>query len=672
MHSETETTMSAAAQTTRRPERIGLTIEGMHCASCVARIERALAEVDGVEEVSVNLANGRALVAGASVDTRALTAAVHGAGYSARLADQDGQARARLAVEGMHCASCVAKVEDSLRSTLGVVEASVNLASGQAAVTYERDRLGVRELSAAIEHAGYQGHPISDEARLQEAETDQERRARAELAALRLRFVVAAAIGAVLLGLTFVWSPVSERATMWLMLALATPVQLWAGSPFYTGAWKVGRHGSADMNTLIALGTSVAYFYSLSATIAPGAFADPGELPDVYFETAAVIIALVLLGRLLEARAKAGTTAAVKKLIGLQAKTATVVREKQEIEVPVDNVSVGDEVIDRPGEKVPVDGEILDGHSTIDESMLTGESVPVEKSRGDEVIGATINRAGSFRFRATRIGRDTALAQIVRMVEEAQGSKAPIQRLVDRVSAHFVPVVISVALIAFTTWLLAGSSFTSAMLALVAVLIIACPCAMGLATPTAIMVGTGRGAQMGVLVRSGAALESAQELDTIVLDKTGTLTRGEPRVTDVIAADGLGKDGVLAVAAGAESRSEHPLGEAIVRAARERGLELGDAEGFQAAIGHGVTASVNGKRVAVGSAGHLGELGIDVSPLATEAHRLESEGKTAVYAAENVKGVGVIAIADTLKPEAPEAVSELKRLGLQVAMLTGD
>jgi Cu+-exporting ATPase len=449
-------------------------------------------------------------------------------------------------------------------------------------------------------------------------------------------------------------------------------VQLWAGWPFYSGAWKVGRHGSADMNTLIALGTSVAYLYSLIATIAPGAFADPGELPDVYFDTAAVIIALILLGRLLEARAKAGTTAAIRKLVGLQAKTATVLRDGREVEVPIDAVAVGDEVIVRPGEKVPVDGAIVDGHSTIDESMLTGESVPVESGPGDEVIGATINRAGSFRFRATRVGRDTALAQIVRLVEEAQGSKAPIQRLADRVSARFVPAVIAIALIAFAAWLLAGASFTSAMLALVAVLIIACPCALGLATPAAIMVGTGRGAEMGVLVRSGAALETAQRLDTIVLDKTGTLTRGEPLVTDVVSADGFDEDGVLAIAAAAESRSEHPLGEAVVRAAAERGLEVGDTEGFEAAIGHGVTASVGGRRIAVGSARHLAELGIDLSPLAGEAQRLQNEGRTAVYAADGDRAVGLIAIADTLRPEATEAVAELRRLGLEVAMLTGD
>jgi Cu+-exporting ATPase len=580
-------------------------------------------------------------------------------------------ARARLGVEGMHCASCVNSIEASLRATPGVTDANVNLATEEAAIDYEPARVSTGDLLAAVERAGYSGRPLGDESAAEE-ETEQERRSRAELRTLRARFVVAALAGAVLLLMTFVWSPVGERASMWLMLAIATPVQLWAGWPFYAGAWQVGRHGSADMNTLIAMGTSVAYLYSLVATVAPGVFAEAGELPDVYFDTAAVIIALILLGRLLEARAKAGTTAAIKKLMGLRAQTARVVRDGEEFEVPIEQVEVGDEVIVRPGEKVPVDGEILDGRSTIDESMLTGESVPVDKGPGDEVIGATINRAGSFRFRATRIGSDTALAQIVRLVEEAQGSKAPIQRLADRVSAYFVPAVIGTALVAFAAWLLAGSSFTAAMLALVAVLIIACPCALGLATPTAIMVGTGRGAEMGLLVRSGASLETAKGLDTIVLDKTGTLTRGDPRVTDVVATGKLDRDAVLGAAAAAESRSEHPLGEAVVGAARERGLELSDSEDFQAEIGHGVSATIGGRQVVVGSARHLREQGIDSGPLAAEAERLEGEGKTAVRVAVDGEPAGVIAIADTLKPEAPDAVAELRRLGVEVAMLTGD
>jgi P-type Cu+ transporter len=650
-------------------ERIDLTVEGMHCASCVARIEDALTGVEGVEEASVNLATGKAAVLGHGLNRAALGAAVDRAGYA--IAEPTEPARVRLAVEGMHCASCVNRVEEQLAVTPGVTEAAVNLASGEATVSYEPERAAVGDLVGAVARAGYRGRPMAAVS-LAEEETEPERRARAELRLLRRRFIFAATVGALLLGLTFVWSPLGERATMWLMLALATPVQLWAGWPIYAGAWKVGRHGSADMNTLIALGTGVAYVYSLVATAAPGVIAGSSELPDVYFETAAVITALVLLGRLLEARAKAGTTAAIKKLVALQPRTARVVRGGTEIEIPADQVEVGDEIVVRPGERMPVDGQVTDGRSTIDESMLTGESVPVEKQPGDEVIGATVNRAGSFTFRATRVGRDTALAQIIRLVEEAQGSKTPIQRIADRVSARFVPVVIAIAVAAFAVWLLTGSSFTAAMLAAVAVLIVACPCALGLATPTAIMVGTGRGAEMGVLVRSGAALETAQRLDVIVLDKTGTLTTGAPQVTDVVAGGDLDGDLMLALAAGAESRSEHPLGEAIVRAASERGLEVSASEGFGAAVGHGVTAAVRGIAVAVGSARHLQDLGIDVAPLAADAQRLEDQGKTAVYVATDRSAKGLVAVADTLKPEAREAVSELKRLGLEVAMLTGD
>jgi Cu+-exporting ATPase len=639
----------------------------MHCASCVSRIEKALGDVEGVEEANANLATGAATVRGTHLDRGQLCDAVEVAGYA--LSPEPEPARLRIAVEGMHCASCVNSIEQSVRETEGVIDAAVNLATEEAVVTYEADRVSVGDLLAAIQRAGYRGTPLAEET---QGESEQERRARAELRTLRARFIVAAIGGALLLLLTFVWSPLSDRATMWLQLAIATPIQLWAGWPFYAGAWKVGRHGSADMNTLIAMGTSVAYLYSLVATVAPGLFANPGELPDVYFDTAAVIIALILLGRLLEARAKAGTTAAIKRLMGLRAQSARVVRESGEIEVPIDQVVVSDLVVVRPGEKVPVDGQILDGRSTIDESMLTGESVPVDKEPGDDVIGATINRAGSFRFRATRVGRDTALAQIVRLVEEAQGSKAPIQRLADRVSAYFVPVVIGIAALSMAVWLLAGSSFTAAMLAFVAVLIIACPCALGLATPTAIMVSTGRGAEMGLLVRSGASLETAQKLDTVVLDKTGTLTLGEPRVTDVRATDGIDERGLLALAAAAETRSEHPLAAAVVAAARERELDVAEPEEFEAEVGHGVRASVDGHGIVVGSGGHLRELGIDVTSVETEAERIEAEGETVVHVAVDKRVAGLIAIADTLKPEAPEAVAELKRLGLDVAMLTGD
>ena len=575
--------------------------------------------------------------------------------------------RVDLTIEGMHCASCVVRIEDAIGGVAGVEDASVNLASGRATVIGRG--LDPRTLAEAVVSAGYGGWPVGE---VGEREDEREHRATAELRTLRRRFALAAVVGGALLLLTFVWSPLGERASMWLMLALATPVQLWAGWPFYAGAWKVARHGSADMNTLIALGTSAAYLYSLVATVAPSLFAEPGELPDVYFDTAAVIIALILLGRLLEARAKAGTTAAIKKLIGLQAKTATVVRDGAAVEVPIAEVREGDLVIVRPGEKVPVDGVIVDGASTVDESMLTGEGVPVDKGPGEEVIGATINRAGSFRFEATRVGGDTVLAQIVRLVEEAQGSKAPIQRLADRVSAHFVPIVIAIAAIAFAAWLIGGSSFTDAMLAAIAVLIIACPCALGLATPTAIMVGTGRGAELGVLVRSGAALETAEKLDTVVLDKTGTLTAGEPRVIDVIAVNGARMDDVLVLAAAAESRSEHPLARAVVAGTHERGLEPAEPERFLAAVGHGVSAAVAGHEVAVGSARHLAELGIEIAAPNGAAARLENEGKTAIHVAVDGRLAGLIGVADPVRPEAPDAVGELKRLGLEVAILTGD
>jgi Cu+-exporting ATPase len=660
-----------AAISTISDQRLELDVDGMHSASCVSRIEAAIAGVDGVSDVAVNLASGRATVEGPHVDTDAIKKAIESAGYEARVRHDHERARGTLDVSGMHCASCVGSIEGALSALEGVAEASVNLATERASVVYDPRRTSVRELVDAVERVGYIARDAPAEAGGALVADERERAAQKELRTLRAKFVFAAVAGALLLLLSFVWSPLGERATMWVMLALATPVQFWAGSQFCAGAWKVARHWSADMNTLIAVGTSAAYLYSLVATVAPDAVADGGALPDVYFDTAAVIIALILLGRVLEARARAGTTEAIKKLIGLQPRTARVVRDSAEIDIPVDEVQIGDEMIVRPGERVPVDGLVVEGSSTIDESMLTGESLPAEKKPGDEVIGATVNKAGSFRFQATRVGRETALAQIIRLVEQAQGSKAPIQRIADRVAAHFVPAVIAIATISLVVWLVTGSGFTSALLAFVAVLIIACPCALGLATPTAIMVGTGRGAEMGILVRGAEALETARTLDTVVLDKTGTLTRGEPEVVDVVPASRTTEE-LLLLAAAAESRSEHPLGEAIVRHSRVLGLDLRPAVDFQAAVGHGVTADVNGQRVAVGSARQMEQLGVDISELEANVKRLSEQGKTAVYVAADGEVAGVIAIADTIKPEAADAVADLKRLGLEVAMVTGD
>jgi P-type Cu+ transporter len=466
--------------------------------------------------------------------------------------------------------------------------------------------------------------------------------------------------------------------TGWLnlgLLLLATPVQFWAGWRFYRGAWSAWRHGGADMNTLVAVGTSAAYLYSVVATLAPQLFA--AGRADVYFDTSALIITLILLGRLLEARARGRTNEAIKRLAGLGAKTARVVRGQgpgEEADIPVEDVRVGDVVVVRPGEKVPVDGRVLAGESAVDEAMITGEAMPIVKRAGDEVIGATMNTTGSFRFVATRVGKDTALSQIIRMVEEAQGSKAPIQRLADRISSVFVPVVMAIATITFFVWFIFGPApaLTFALLNFVAVLIIACPCAMGLATPTSIMVGTGKGAESGILIKGGEALENAHKLSTIVLDKTGTLTKGAPELTDVLPQDGIPERELLRLAASAERGSEHPLGEAIVRGAKGRGLALAEAEEFRAVSGGGVRARVEGHTVLVGNERFLREAGTNEDGSMPRLEELSSAGKTPMLVAVDGRPAGLVAVADTVKKESGEAVDRLHALGLEVAMITGD
>jgi Cu+-exporting ATPase len=455
------------------------------------------------------------------------------------------------------------------------------------------------------------------------------------------------------------------------LLMLATPVQFWAGWRFYKGAWGALRHGQANMNTLVAVGTSAAYLYSAVATLAPQLFAGRA---DVYFDTSALIITLILLGRLLEARAKGRTNEAIKKLAGLRAKIARVIRDGEEVDVPVDDVSVGDVVVVRPGEKIPVDGRVLIGGSAVDESMITGESIPVNKGPGDEVIGATINASGSFRFEAKRVGKDTALFQIMRLVEEAQGSKAPIQRLADKISGVFVPIVIVLATVTFLVWLLFGPepAFTLALLNFVAVLIIACPCAMGLATPTSIMVGTGKGAESGILIKGGEALEGVHKLDIVVLDKTGTLTRGKPELTDLVASNGISEDELLRLVASAERTSEHPLGEAIVKGAKQRGIALSEVEEFEAVAGGGVRARVEGHEVLIGNRRFLTESGISEDGLVPRSEKLAAGGKTPVFVAVDGRPAGLVAVADVVREESSEAVERLHSLGLEVAMLTGD
>jgi P-type Cu+ transporter len=585
--------------------------------------------------------------------------------------EKERMARITIPVVGMTCASCVGRVERAVEKVPGVLDVTVNLGTEKSTVEYLAGEVDVGTLERAIEGAGY--------GVVREEETSVEDAHEREYRKLEGNFLLAVALTALILigslpqmlGLAV---PVSMTLLNFGLLALATPVQFWAGWRFYEGAWAALRHGQANMNTLVALGTSAAYLYSAVATLAPGLLAGRA---DVYFDTSSLIITLVLLGRLLEARTKGRTNEAIKKLAGLQARTARVVRGQgpgEDVDVPVEEVEVGDLLLVRPGEKVPVDGVVLAGESAVDESMITGESIPVSKREGDEVIGATVNKTGSFRFRATKVGSETALAQIIRMVEQAQGSKAPIQRLADRISAIFVPVVILIATMTFFVWLWLGPepAFTHALLNFVAVLIIACPCAMGLATPTSIMVGTGKGAQRGILVKGGEALEEAHKLTTVVLDKTGTLTRGEPRLTDVIPLDGLSGDELLVVAAAAERRSEHPLGEAIVAGAMDRGLDVPEPETFDAPTGRGVRATVSGKTVLVGSRKLMDESGVPEDGLASRFEELTASGKTPMFVAVDGEVAGLVAVADVVREESKEAVDLLRRMGLEVVMLTGD
>jgi len=590
----------------------------------------------------------------------------------------------QLPVVGMTCATCVARVEKALAATSGVEAAAVNFATETATVRFEPATVDIDGLQRAVKAAGYELLAPRVDGAPDDTDGDALAAARGrELRRLTVKTAVSLTVGAGLMLLGFFPPSFLSMEQLWVvMFLLASPIQFWAGAQFYRAAWAAGRHRTADMNTLIAVGTSVAYLYSVAVTFLPSFFEranGAGFEAEVYYETAVIIIGLILLGRYLEARAKGQTSQAMKKLMGLQAKTARVVRDGAEIDIPVEEVLVDDLVIVRPGEKVPVDGVVVEGRSSIDESMLTGESIPVEKGPADEVIGATINKTGTFRFRATKVGKDTALAQIVRLVEEAQGSKAPIQRLADKVAGIFVPIVFLIAAVTFAIWLLFGPppAFTLAMLAAVSVLIIACPCALGLATPTAIMVGTGKGAENGILIRSGEALERAYRLTAIVLDKTGTLTEGKPVVTDIVTlpladGDALDADDLLGLAASAERGSEHPLGEAIVERARERGLDLADTEGFNAIPGQGVEVTVSGRRLLLGNLRLMHEREIALGSLHDRAESIATEGKTPMFVAADGRLVGLIAVADTLKPNSREAVDKLRQIGLDVYMVTGD
>ena len=664
-------------ETSEKDNHITLPIEGMTCASCVSHVEKALQGVPGVSGVSVNLGTEKASLEYSSGDAPVdqLRQAVADAGYKV------ATTKTTLNISGMTCAACVFHVENALKGVSGVVEATVNLATEKATVEYTAGTVDNEGFRQAITKAGYQVTGTGDGP--MDAKEELERLSKVkEIQALRRRFLLSAAGGILLLlgafG-PFPWVPPLMKLGFYpfLLWAVATPVQFWAGWSFYTSGFGALRHGTANMHTLIAIGTTTAYFFSaavvLLGALAPEFLAQQAIGREVYFHTASIIIALILLGRYLEARARGSTSEAIRRLIGLRPNTARVIRDGQEIDLPVETVGVDDFILVRPGEKIPVDGEVTEGISTVDESMLTGESMPVDKDPGKQVFGATINKFGTFKLRATKEGKDTVLAQIIQLVEDAQGSKAPIQRLADQVAAYFVPAVIVIALAAFLFWMLLGPApaLTFAVLVFVAILIIACPCALGLATPTAIIVGTGRGAEHGVLIRSAQALEITHRVNVVVLDKTGTLTTGKPVVTDLLPSV-VSEVDLLRLAASLERGSEHPLGEAIVQEARSRNLELETTRGFEALPGRGVQAQLNGDVLRMGNIALMEANGIALDGLVEKAQAMAAEGKTTMYLSAGDKAVGVIAVADTLKENSRESVAQLRAMGLEVVMLTGD
>ena len=678
--SDSDATPASIPQAVEGTVRLDLPILGMTCATCSATIEKALQKIPGVAFAAVNFATGRATVIypPSAVSTADLVAAVRGAGYDVV------SASAEIAIKNVTGAGCAATIESALLRRRGVFQAGMNVLTLRARVEYLPTEIGLDEIYEAVESAGCQVIRPSPSAALAQADGrsagDAEREIRErDLRRLRTKVLIGLALSLVIflgsMGGVLPFVPDFLRAPV-LLWILATPVQFGLGAAFYRGAWAAFRNRRADMNTLVAVGTSAAYVFSAVETVAPSLLSAGGRGQHVYFDTSAVIITLVLFGRFLEARAKGRASDAMKKLLGLQPRTARVLRGGVETDIPPAAVLPGDLVIVRPGERIPVDGVVTKGHSTVDESMITGESIPVEKGEGDEVIGATMNRQGSFTFRAVKVGRETVLARIVRMVEEAQGSKAPIQRLADRIAGWFVPAVIGLAVLTFAAWMIFGPepALKFALLNFVSVLIIACPCALGLATPTAVMVGAGKGAEHGILIRNGESLETAAKLTTVVFDKTGTLTEGAPALTDILPAEGWTEGRLLRIAAAAEKGSEHPLAEAFADAVSGAApaIAVPEAESFRSLPGRGLEAAVDGRDVLLGNAALMAERGVDASAWTDRAEYLAAQGKTVMYAAVDGRAAGLIAAADPLKAKSVAAVDRLKTLGLDVVMLAGD
>jgi P-type Cu+ transporter len=647
-------------------ETLTIPVSGMSCASCSGRVEQKLKSLDGVTKVSVNLTTAKATVTG-EMTLDSMVAAVKEAGYDVPTIG------ATYTIQGLSCASCVARTEKAFAQIPGVATAQVNLATRKASVQFVPEAVTFTILQEEINKIGFKlgeirgdetPKDLAEEERLQEHNEIKER----------------LTIGGILVVATFLlmhWNnlglnsviDIPRQSNFWLQCLLISPVQFWVGRYFHQSAWAIAKHGSANMHTLVTVGTFSAYIYSLMVLLAPSLFVAKGVAAEVYFDTSGSIIVLILLGRFLENRAKGRTSQAIRKLIGLSPKTARVIKSKKEVDIPLAQVLVGDIVVVRPGEKIPVDGVVKEGNSSVDESMLTGEPLGVSKKPGDEVVGGTINKSGSFNFTTTKIGHDTVLAQIVTMVQQAQGAKPPIARLADQIAAVFVPVVIGIASVTFLVWWLFGPEppLTYALLNFVSVLIIACPCALGLATPTSIMVGTGKGAENGILVRGGESLEIAHKLDTVVFDKTGTLTKGKPVVTDW-----SGDKDSLTLLISAEKKSEHPIAEAIVAHGVEQGMTLGHVESFVANAGKGITATVDGRTVLAGTRLLMDEAEVDISLHIETMVTFETQGKTAILAAVDNKAVGVLAVADTVKKESIQGVDKLKKMGIEVIMLTGD